>query len=243
MLEMPSSWIIEREEREYELAHAIVVPSSFARDTFLERGIPAEKLRLVPLATRATGFNASPAAFAARVQRFRSGARLRVLYVGMLSYRKGMHDMLDVVRRLGSRMEFRFVGPILPECNDFADEVGRVAQVDGALPESALPDVYAWADVFVLPTVEDGFAVVLAQAQAAGLPIITTTNSGGPDIIQDGGQGFIVPIRNAQAIVDRLAWCNDHREELAQMSEALHERPPGRSWDDVAHDFMQAMTA
>ena len=242
-LEMPSDWIIEREEREYELAHAIVVPSRFARATFLERGMPAEKLRLVPLATRATGFIASAADISARVQRLRSGGRLRVLYVGMLSYRKGMHDMLDVVRRLGSSMEFRFVGPLLAECSDFAAEVGHAARIDGAVPESALPDVYAWGDVFVLPTIEDGFAVVLAQAQAAGLPIITTTNSGGPDIIHDGGQGFILPIRSAQAIIDQLTWCNDHREDLAQMVVALHERPPARTWDDVAEDFMQAMTA
>ncbi len=242
-LEMPSRWIIEREEREYEMAHAIVVPSSFARATFLERGVPAGKLRLVPLATRATGFVASAADITARVQRLHSGAKLRVLYVGMLSYRKGMHDMLDVVRRLGSSMEFRFVGPLLPECSDFGAQTAAAARIDGAVPESDLPGVYAWGDVFVLPTIEDGFAVVLAQAQAAGLPIITTTNSGGPDIIHDGGQGFIVPIRDAQAIIDQLVWCNDHRADLAHMVEALHERPPGRSWDDVARDFVHAMTA
>jgi glycosyltransferase involved in cell wall biosynthesis len=242
-LEMPSSWIIEREEREYELAHAIVVPSSFARDTFLERGVSAGKLRLVPLATRATGFIAPVADITARVRRLRSGGRLRVLYIGMLSYRKGMHDMLDVVRTLSPSMDFRFVGPLLAECSSFAAEATAAARVDGAVPESDLPDVYAWGDVFVLPTIEDGFAVVLAQAQAAGLPIITTTNSGGPDIIHDGGKGFIVPIRDAQSIIDRLIWCNDHRDEVAQMVEALHERPPARSWDDVAQDFVRAMTA
>ena len=241
-LELPSSWIIAREEREYELAEAIVVPSEFARRTFIDEGVPAGRVRVLPLATRATGFNAAPADVEARVERIRLGRPLRVLYVGMLSYRKGMHDLLDVMKTLGRKLEFRLVGPLLPECREFAQQAAQWATVEPAVPQSQLPAIYAWGDVFVLPTIEDGFAVVLAQAQAAGLPIITTTNSGGPDILADGGQGFTVAIRDAQAITERLLWCDDNRDELANMVESLHVRPPRRSWDDVAADFEQAVT-
>lgn len=242
-LEKPSDWIVEREEREYDLARVIVVPSEFARRSFAEQGVDAGRIAVIPLATRARGFSAASEMIEARAQRIRSGAPLRVLYVGMLSYRKGMHDLLAVMQQLSGLMDFRLVGPLLPECKDFAGQAGSVARIDAAVPESSLPDVYAWGDVFLLPTIEDGFAVVLAQAQAAGLPIITTTNSGGPDIIAEGGQGFVVPVRSPDAIVDRLHWCNDHREELAQMVEALHANPPRRDWDDVARDFMKAIPA
>ena len=238
----PSGWIIEREEREYELAHAIVVPSTFARQSFLDAGVPADKVRVVMLATRATGFEAAPDVIAERMRRLRAGGRLRVVYVGMLSFRKGMHDLRAVMKALGGRMDFRMVGPVTPECREFARDAARMARVEAAVPETELSAVYAWGDVFVLPTIEDGFAVVLAQAQAAGLPIITTTNSGGPDIIEAGGQGFIVPIRNAEAMIERLVWCDENREELARMVEALHGHPPRRSWDDAAADFMHAVT-
>ncbi len=241
-LEKPSGWIIEREEREYELAHVVIVPSRFARETFLQRGVSPDTVKVVSLPQHATGFVATPTAIAARAKRLRAGAPLRVLYVGMLSYRKGMHDMLEVLRELHGAMEFRMVGPLLPECAEFAADASKFGRVEPAVRETNLPDVYSWGDVFLLPTIEDGFAVVLGQAQAAGLPFITTTNSGGPDILAQGGHGFVVPVRSPQAIVERLLWCDDNREQVAQMVEQLHAEPPRRSWDDVAIDFMQAVT-
>ena len=96
--------------------------------------------------------------------------------------------------------------------------------------------------MFVLPSIEDGFAVVLAQAQAAGLPILTTTNCGGPDIIAGGGQGWVVPIREPQSIIERLAWCDTQREELCARIEQLHRQPPRRGWSETADDFLRAAT-
>lgn len=242
-LEKPSAWIRAREQREYGMAHRVIVPSTFARDSFLQQGQPAERVAVVNLALRARGFAADNAAIEQRLRRLRSHEPLRVLYVGMLSYRKGMHDLQSVMQRLGKRMQFRLVGPVLAECRDFARTAAHHAQVDGAVAESALLDVYAWGDVFVLPTIEDGFAVVLAQAQAAGLPILTTTNCGGPDILAGGGEGWVVPIRDADAIAARLEWCEQHRGEVAFMVEQLHRQPPQRDWDDVARDLLQAITA
>ena len=167
---------------------------------------------------------------------------MRILYAGTVSYQKGMHDMLGVLRALGSRMKFRLVGPLARECHAFAREAARYCTVDGALPERQLAAAYAWGDVFLLPTLQDGFAVVLAQAQAAGLPILTTSNSGGPDIIAGGGQGWVVPIRAPEEIIARLEWCDAHRGEIAAMVEALHEAPPRRGWDDVARDFLMAVS-
>lgn len=241
-LEKPSDWIVAREEREYQQADLVMVPSSFARETFSERDMPPERMAVVPLTTRATGFAAPETAIAARRQRLLGGEPLRVLYVGMLSYRKGMFDMLQVLRALSGRMEFRLVGPLLRECKGFAQQAATLARVESAVGETELPSIYAWGDVFLLPTIEDGFGVVLAQAQAAGLPIITTTNSGGPDIMAAGGQGFIVPIRSSEAIIERLRWCDDNRTMIAHMVAALHALPPLRSWDDVAEDFMRAVS-
>lgn len=240
-LEKPSQWIMARETREYELADRIIVPSTFAKNTFIDRGVLSERVRVVNLSLRATGFIASDEAVRQRVQRIRSGAPLRILYTGMLSYRKGMHDMRGVLARLAHKMEFRLVGPVLPECEEFARSAAQSATVQPAIPQLDLPSVYAWGDVFLLPTIEDGFAVVLAQAQAAGLPILCTTNCGGPDIIASGGKGWVVPIRSPEQIVERLMWCDDHRTELAEMIEQLHAEPPQRNWDDVARDFLQAV--
>jgi glycosyltransferase involved in cell wall biosynthesis len=241
-LEKPSSWIIAREEREYALARRVIVASEFARDSFVKQGHPATQVSAVPLVHSEPAFAASAPEIEARVKRLRAGAPLRVLYAGLISYRKGMHDMLTVMQALGARMEFRMVGTVLPECRDLVKQAARHAAVEAAVPERQLKDVYAWGDVFVLPTIEDGFAVVLTQAQAAGLPILTTTNCGGPDIIANGGQGWTTPIRSPHAIVEQLEWCNDNREAMASMVERLHATPAPRTWDDVARDFIKAAT-
>jgi glycosyltransferase involved in cell wall biosynthesis len=107
----------------------------------------------------------------------------------------------------------------------------------GRRPESELPEWYANSDIFVFPTIEDGFAVVLAQANANALPIITTTNCSGPDLVEDGKSGWVVPIRDPQAFVDRLMWCDAHRAQLAGMVHGIFDSHTSRTWDDVATDF------
>jgi glycosyltransferase involved in cell wall biosynthesis len=81
---------------------------------------------------------------------------------------------------------------------------------------------YAWADVFLLPSICEGSATGCYEALAAGLPVITTENAG--SVVRDGIEGFIVPIRNASAIVERLESLQRHREVLESMSRAALER-------------------
>jgi glycosyltransferase involved in cell wall biosynthesis len=242
-LEKPSPWIMAREEREYELADRIVVPSEFARQSFVSYGIAPKRLALLPFAFTAPAFKADQRSIEQRARRIRSGAPLRIVYTGILSFRKGMHDMLAVLQALGQRMQFRLVGPVLKECGGFVRAAQRYASVQPAVAERRLQAAYDWGDIFLLPTIEDGFAVVLAQAQAAGLPILATTNCAAPDIIAGGGQGWIVPVRDAQAIIDRLRWCDEQRATVATMVEQLYAQPPARTWDDVAREFAEVMRA
>jgi len=79
--------------------------------------------------------------------------------------------------------------------------------------------------------------MVLAQAAAAAVPILTTSNCSGPDLIRPGETGWIVPIRSPERLVERLRWCGTHREELAAMGERLYTRFQPRDWAAVAADF------
>jgi glycosyltransferase involved in cell wall biosynthesis len=110
-------------------------------------------------------------------------------------------------------------------------------EVLGKVPQSALSQIYRDADVFLFPTIEDGFPVVLAHAHAAGLPIITTPNGAGHDIVKTERDGWIVPIRSPQAILERLEWCAHNRSALADVIAAPREMAAARTWDHVAEDF------
>jgi glycosyltransferase involved in cell wall biosynthesis len=237
-IDRPSPWMITREEREYRLADHIVVLSRFAYDTFLAEGVNEAKLCLLPLGTRIAAFRPDPAVIEARCRRILSGEPLRVLYVGALSFRKGLWDMAAIVRSLSNeRFQFRLIGPSTPEVSCLLRELRGSAEFISKQRQQRLPSWYAASDLFVFPTIEDGFAVVLTQANAAGLPILTTTHCCGPDLLEEGKTGWVLPIRSPEAFVDHLRWCNSHRPELSEMVRRIYTEFQPRDWNDVAADF------
>jgi glycosyltransferase involved in cell wall biosynthesis len=236
--DQPSRWIIQREQREYALSDRIVVLSTFARDSFIAEGVPADKLALVPLGAPLNKFRPTVNVAEARRNRILSGTRLRILFVGTVCFRKGLWDLAEVVRTLGTeRFDFHFVGPCSPEARKVTTGLRRQVTFTGKQPQDSLSRAYAWGDVFVFPTVEDGYAVVLAQAAAAGLPILTTTNCSGPDLVREGDSGWVVPIRAPEALVERLRWADIHRVDLAAMADRVYADFQPRDWADVARDF------
>ena len=106
------------------------------------------------------------------------------------------------------------------------------------VPQNQLPRHYEWGDIFLFPTLQDGYAVVLAQAQAAGLPMIATTNCAAPDLLAAGQTGWVFPIRRPDLFIERLRWCDQNRDELAAMVEATYNLYGPRDWSDVARDFV-----
>lgn len=237
-IDMPSQWDVEREEREYALADAIVVPSEAARRSFAGSPLEARAVA-VPLTASASRWRPSADAIEARRRRLSSRQRLRVLYVGNISYQKGMHDLAMAVRSLHDRMDFRFTGFVMPECRELVRELSNRAHFDGHVSEASLNEIYNWADVFVLPSIQDGFGVVLAQAQAAGLPFIASENTGGPDLLTLGGRGWIVPIRAAERLIGRLQSLDDDRAPLLESAAHLIANPITRTWSDVAQDIIK----
>jgi colanic acid/amylovoran biosynthesis glycosyltransferase len=243
-LDRPGEWVQRREEREYALADRVVVLSTFARDTFVAQGVDPARVRVIPLGADTALFRPSADVIESRCERILSGEPLRVLYVGALSLRKGLWDARSIVQRLGpDRFHFRFVGPVTSDGKQLAREIGRVADVVPKVRHDELPAWYARSDVFFFPTLEDGYAVVLAQAEASGLPILTTGNCSGPDLVAEAETGWILPIRDPDAFVERLLWCDANRPVLAAMVRRIYAVRRTRSWGDVARDFESMCTA
>jgi glycosyltransferase involved in cell wall biosynthesis len=240
-IDKPSDWIIAREEREYRLADTIHVLSGFAYQSFVEQGVDPGKLYRLGLGVDTRQFRASEAVMAERCRRLRAGGPLRVLNVGTFSCRKGAADFEEVIRRLGrGRFAFRFVGPVAWDARPYQHRLTGVAKFVGRRPQHQLPTEYAWGDVFVLPTVEDGFAMVLPQSLAAGVPVIVTPNCAGPDLLREGETGWIVPARQPSTIIDRLRWCDQHRDELARIACQAHATWQPPDWAETARQAEEA---
>jgi glycosyltransferase involved in cell wall biosynthesis len=160
-----------------------------------------------------------------------------VLTVGTLSFRKGALDYQRVLDSLPSLFQCRFVGTIQDECRELSARLRDRVEFLGRRPQSELPTHYQWADIFFFPTVEDGFAAVLAQAHAAGLPIVTTQNSCASDLIEHGKTGWITPIRDWAAMSEHLLWCHRTRDQVVEMCQTIMGQRM-RSWDDMARDYL-----
>lgn len=191
--------LVRRMRAECAAAQAVCVPSSYARSTLLGAGVPAARIHVVPLGVDADRFAPAPPSPVRRP--------FRVLYVGRLELLKGLPYLLRAFARLEvPEAELWLVGRPLPEMLPWLDRLppGLLIRRLGPLPQPALPAVYRQVDVLVLPTLCDSFGLVLLEAMAAGLPVITTPHSAGPDLITDGVEGYITPIRDEEALRQRL---------------------------------------
>jgi glycosyltransferase involved in cell wall biosynthesis len=208
--------MIAREEAEYAQADAITVPSHFAARSFIESGVDPAKLHVVP-------YGVDLGHFQPTVHRDRD---FRVLFVGQLSVRKGIGCLLKAFRQAKlPDARLVFVGSPTGETkallgSDLLDDV----EFTGALSREQVAAQMSRASVMVLPSVEEGLAMVQAQALACGCPVIATVNSGAEDIFEDGKEGFIVPARDADAIAQALTLLYRDRDLLHAMSQAGRQR-------------------
>jgi glycosyltransferase involved in cell wall biosynthesis len=209
-------WLVERELAEYAAADAIAVPSQFVLRSFVECGVPREKLHLCT-------YGVTPSVFQRRP---RVDARFRVLFVGSASIRKGIAYLLEAARPLvrRGRLDVWLVGAVAPEARELLGRYADVFTAKGFVPPARLAETYSHGSVLVLPSVEEGLGRVQAQAMACGLPVIATANTGVEDILTDGREGFIVPIRDAAAIRERLEWMLESPDAHREMSEAAVRR-------------------
>ncbi|MGH7968125.1 MAG: glycosyltransferase family 4 protein [Limisphaerales bacterium] len=238
-LEQPSGWMIAREMREYHLADLVVVLSSFAAKTFLDEGFPQDKLRILPLGTDVRRFRPDVKAVRERCRRMLSGECLRVLTVGSFTYQKGMYDLARIAHQLDGPFRFKFVGDCPQETRRLRAECRDIIQFVPRQPQSLLPRQYAEGDLFLFTTIQDGYAAVLAQAYAASLPILTTPNCAGPDLVQEAETGWVLPVRSPEAFIERLRWCDTHRAQLATIVWNAYQKFRPRDWGEVASDLQR----
>jgi glycosyltransferase involved in cell wall biosynthesis len=213
--------IIARHRAELAETDHVLVPSDYVRDTLLARGVPAAKIAVIP--------------YGVDIERFRPPAtprpreRFRLLFVGHLSQRKGIGYLLEAMRRLRglAGIELVLVGRKVgaeAALAPYAEHFRYVPHV----PFHEVHRLFQDADVFVYPSLHEGSAFVTYEALASGLPVVTTPNAGA--VVRDGVEGFLVPIRDVDALVDRLERLHRDPDRRAAMGEAARARAELFTW-------------
>jgi starch synthase len=235
----PAAHILHREETIYAAADAITVPSSVARRSFLQMGIPPEKVHVIP--------------YGVRLDRFKPAEKLppdfsdtfEVLFAGQIGLRKGVPYLLEAFARLRHSRKRLTLARAVP--SDFRDVLARLptehVTIAGDISRTELAALMARSHVLVLPSVEEGLALVQGEAMACGCPVLATTATGSEDLFSDGVEGFIVPDRDTAALADRLQQLADDPALRQRMSAAALERVKflggwdtfGDRWDKFLH--------
>ncbi len=226
----PHPRIIEDDLKGYEEADYISVPSSFVKRTFLEYGVPENKIILVPYGVDLSQFKQIP----------KEDNIFRVIFVGGMTLRKGVHYLLKAFSELNlPNSELMLIGAINDEIQPFFKKYEGKFKWLGHIPQNKLYKYYSQGSVFVMPSIEEGLSMVQLQAMACGLPLICTTNTGGEDIVEEGKSGFVIPIRDIKALKEKLLYLHKNSEICKQMGQSAKERvSSGFTWDDYGQKMI-----
>lgn len=212
---------LARKDRELQLATHVVCPSRFVADSLPPDAVAGRTVIIAPFGSP------PPAEPRAPLDPRRP---LRVLFAGSMSQRKGLADLFAATRLLpAGAIELVVLGsPVLPL--DFYRATGVTFTHETPRPHAAVLALMRTCDVLCLPSLVEGRALVVQEAMSQGLPVIVTTHTGTDDIVRDGENGFLVPIRSPEAIAARLDWCLAHRAALPALGAAARDSAAQFGW-------------
>jgi glycosyltransferase involved in cell wall biosynthesis len=205
----PNAAMVRRVEQEYQLADRIRVSSQWAKRSLVSGGVPDSKIFVVPQSIDVTRFVPGPTV--------NPSGPLRIVFVGSISLGKGFQYLLKAMSRIGSRhVKLEMVGATGdPWSKRLFARLKRGLNVAHAPGDPV--GAYQRGELFVLPTLHDGFGLVVAEAMACGLPVITTDACGASEWLREGESGWIVPRGDEDALVNALEGALTSRTRLTDM--------------------------
>ncbi len=218
-------WYQRRLEAEPHAADVCIAASQFTRQSLVEAGVPVERIKLLPLAADVSQFTP--------VERSADG-KFRILFVGGVGQRKGIKYLLDAYRRIRSEQtELVIAGPL--SCTPAVLEPYRnEITLRGRLDQPAVVREMQSCHVLVLPSVFEGFGLVIPEAMATGMPVIASTHSIGPEMIREGVDGYVLEPDDVEGLAAKLDHLATHRQEAAEMGRQAAHRAQDFSWEKHA---------
>ncbi len=230
--ELVPAWVASRVERELAGADLILVPSRFVETQLTVHGVACEKICVIPYGVDLQTFH--PATEARCV-----GAAVECLYVGQISHRKGIGVLLRAARKLRRLpVRFRMIGPIVSR-ELLANLPGNVVY-SGSKYTGSVAELMRQSDIFVLPTLEDAFALVVFEAMATGLPVVTTSHAGASELIANGRDGVVIPPGDEDALVEAIRALMESPDRRCELGMAGRRKVQAAySWNDYSGRVLQ----
>jgi glycosyltransferase involved in cell wall biosynthesis len=221
---------------ETEEAAQILVASSFTAETLIENGKSPEAITVIPYGVDLDKFRPAPAEALDRLQ-----APLKILFAGSISQRKGVKYLLEALAQVRSKtFELIVCGRAVDDLSIFrAYDLPVTLKLSVTQPE--LIRNYQAADLFVLPSVAEGFGQVLLEAMACGAPVLSTTRTAAPDLVRDGRDGFVVEPCRPDLLAEKFEWALANRRQLRAMRREVRARAIQFTWEEFRRQIVDAV--
>lgn len=218
--------IVAVKEEEIALADHILTCSELARETYVAAGVSPAKVHAVQLGADLEIFRPAPEATS-------RGAECRVVFAGATIRRKGFDLALAAFRAAlaaAPNLRLRIAGP-RGELAHLLTGAPPEIEFLGPLPQGELARGLESADLLLLPSRNESYGMVVAEALACGLPVLISEMVGAKDLVEEGRSGWIVPVEDVAAIAERLRWCAGHLGELRALRPECRKAAAAATWE------------
>lgn len=222
-------------DAELALADHVITVSELARQSYVEAGVPAERVHCVPL-------GADVGLFAPAAERPPSGEGMTFVFAGAATRVKGLDLLLAAfaeIRQAEPAARLLVIGP----AGDCSPLLGppppEGVTVLGPLSQAELAARFAAADCLVLPSRNESFGMVVPEALAAGVPALVSERVGAKDLVTGDRTGWIVPVEDVAALAGRMIWCARHLEEVRGLRAACRQATEGAGWPAYHRRFAE----
>ncbi len=226
---------LKKKDRELALADVIFVASTFTKKTLEEYSGKLSEVKVIPY-----GF---PEVSQKKEYEPLENRKLKVLFIGGLSQRKGLSYLFEATEGLQDKVELTVVGQkSVSNCKALNVALEQHNWIP-SLPHDQILQCMREHDVFVFPSLFEGFGLVITEAMSQGLPVITTNRTAGPDLITNGVDGWIVPAGSSKAIKEVLFDILKSPEKLKKIGLASQAKAKTRPWSVYGQEMADAISA
>jgi glycosyltransferase involved in cell wall biosynthesis len=229
-----SMFNIKRLMNEYIITDYILVPSEYVRQSFLKQGFSAEKIKKLNF-----GIDLKEC-----IPNNYDNEKFRIIYTGSVTLGKGIQYLLSALQNLNLKdAELLVVGGINDSMKNLIAQLLKRIRIPviffGRVPRKILLDRLSSSSLYVFPSLSDGWAMTVIEAMARGLPVITTKNVGSSELIENGKEGFVIPIRDVKSLREYILYFYDNPSEIKRMGKNSFEKINKHTWEKYADGLVK----
>lgn len=211
-------------DKEILLSDYFLVPSNFSKNSLLSLGIKEKQIYMVPYGVDLKRFTIKYG--------YELKEKIRFLFVGRLEAAKGIYSLLQAFKQIGrDDVELVLVGSTCGT-EHLLEPYKNYYTYLGTKLSSEMPEVFKSADVYIMPSMWEGFSLTLLEAMASGVPVIASNNSGAEGVITDGEEGFVFNAGDIEQLKNRIIWFADNREQIKKMGQNARKTAEKYTWEN-----------